>query len=175
MLTVCSRGRLEVRLEVRSTRQIGIWVLLWGGVSVCLLHKVLYYLCSCLGTPRIVGARRHCLSIFCVIFFLVKSWRTKRQRTKYTEMKWQIKPNGFSLQSSETLNGQGERKDLLLLTLMNLEKSEVRYEWKNKCGILRLIVINHRVCCRSQYWYLYLLVIASKFHYRCWKINREKP
>lgn len=41
-----------------------------------------------------------------------------RERTKNTEMKWQIKPNGISLQNLEISDGQGERKDPLLLILM---------------------------------------------------------
>lgn len=106
----------------------------------------------------------------------VKSWRImKRQKTKYTEMKWQMKPNGITLQSSELSEIKEERKNPLFLFLWNnLEKSEARYAWKNKCGLLSLFFINLCDCCWSKYWYLYLLVIASQLHHQYWKTNKEE-
>lgn len=104
-----------------------------------------------------------------------KKLKNNEKTTKSTEMKWQMKPNGIALQSSEFSETNEERKNPLLLFLWKvLEKSQTRYAWKNKCGLVSLFVTNHCDCCWSKYWYLYLLGNPSKLHYHSWKNKKEK-
>lgn len=106
----------------------------------------------------------------------VKSWRImKRQKTKNPNtQKWNDKWNQVEL-LFKVQNFQKLRKNQLFSFLWkNLEKSEARYAWKNKCGLLSLFFINFCDCCWSKYWYLYLLVIASQLHYQYWKTNKEE-
>lgn len=89
----------------------------------------------------------------------------KRQKTKYTEMKWQMKPNGITLQSSQLSETKEERKNPLFSFLWkNLEKSEARYAWKNKCGLLNLFFY-------KSLWLLLIQVLVLVFISTCIKIT----